>query len=87
MIIAKREDLSEYMVEVKDKLCPVTGYGVKENGDIKVYVHDGDSWEQQRLTLFHEILEAELDNRVKHSLIDKLAIDLIDGASQLGFLK
>jgi len=87
MIIAKREDLSEYMVEVKDKFCPVTGYGYKDGEDLHIYVHDGDNWEAQRLTAVHEVADLILGNRVKHSLVDYLAINIIDAMGQLGFLR
>ena len=57
------------------------GYGT---GDT-VYIDERLSKEKQRLVLVHEVLEIHFP-RVKHSRIDKAAIDILDCLIQLGFL-
>ncbi len=73
------KDLSD-VIDHETKLTCGGGYGV---GDA-VYIDKRLPKEKQRLNLVHEVVELHFPG-VKHSRIDKCAIDLIDCLRQLGF--
>ena len=60
------------------------GYGVIE--EKCVYVDKDLSAGDKRLVVIHEVLDIWLHGRVKHSNIDKIAIDVIDCLQQIGEL-
>jgi hypothetical protein len=74
------KDLSD-VIDHESGLTCGGGYGF---GDC-VYIDERLSRDKQRLTLVHEVLEIHFP-RVKHSRIDRCAIDLIDCLRQLNFL-
>lgn len=61
------------------------GYGEHLESYNAVYVDENLPPEKQRLVLVHEVLEIHFP-RVKHSRIDKAAIDILDCMLQLNFL-
>ncbi|KKN27729.1 hypothetical protein LCGC14_0861530 [marine sediment metagenome] len=79
--------MKAYLKDLSDVIDPETnltcggGYGT---GDA-VYIDERLPKEKQRLTLVHEVLEIHFP-RVKHSRIDKAAIDLIDCLLQLNMI-
>ena len=88
MIKAFRKDLSKYVVEDdKGYLCKIEGYGEHLKSHDAIYVDENDSMEVQRLSAIHEALELRLGIRVRHSLIDQIAIDIIDVLIQLSLIK
>jgi len=58
------------------------GYGDKL--EMAVHIDRHLNFPQLRLTTAHEILHLHLGGRIKHSKLDQLAIDLIDGLTQIG---
>jgi len=55
-------------------------------GDLDcIYIDENLPSEKQPLTIIHEVLNIPLKHRVKHSMIDHIAIDAIGCLLQLGF--
>ena len=50
----------------------------------EIHVDSGLPFERLRLVVVHEALCKELVGRIKHSGIDQVAIDIIDGLTQIG---
>ena len=74
------KDLSD-AIDHENGLTCGGGYGT---GDC-VYIDERLPEEKQRLTLVHEVLEIHFP-RVKHSRIDKAAIDILDCMLQLNMI-
>lgn len=49
----------------------------------EVYIDSNLPYLKMRLTLYHEVLEYNLRKRIRHSLIDSLAISLIEADIKL----
>ena len=75
-------DLKERTVDEAQKGCG-GGYGSIEYNAI--YIDENLPIEQQPLFIMHEVLHLLLKNRIKHSMIDRLGIEIIDSLNQLGF--
>lgn len=70
----------------KDKLSKekiTGGYGIPDYNVI--YIDENLSLGKQPLTIIHEVLNLYLRKRVRHSLLDQMAIDIIDSLLQLDF--
>ena len=70
---------------LKDRLKGSPGCGVVEEGC--VYVDKDLPGGEKRLVVIHEVLDIWLHGRVRHSNIDKIAIDVIDCLQQIGELE
>ena len=70
---------------LKDRLKGSLGYGVVE--ERCVYVDKDLPEGDKRLVVIHEVLDIWLHGRVKHSKMDKIAIDIIDCLQQIGELE
>ena len=75
-------DLKERTVDETEVGCG-GGYGSIEYSAI--YIDENLPIEQQPLVIMHEVLDILLKSRVKHSMIDRLGIEIIDALNQLGF--
>ncbi len=78
------------MIKAQFENMPKTtggGYACWVNDCLEVFIDIKDSHRKQRLTAVHEVLNAHIAGRVKHSRYDKMAIDIIDCLSQLGFVR
>ncbi len=58
------------------------GYGDRTSNTI--YLHPALSMRKKRLIALHETLEIHLHGRLRHSQLDRLAIDIIEVLGQLG---
>ena len=83
MINSYRKDLSflkERTVDESGEGCG-GGYGI----DNTVYIDENLPIEQQPLVIIHEVLNILLYDRVSHSQIDRIGIEIIDNLQQLGY--
>jgi len=76
------EELEKQGAWVENNCTCVGGYGF----DNEVHLDCSLSYPSLRLALIHEVLHLRLNNRIKHSKIDQVAIDIIDALFQIGAL-
>jgi hypothetical protein len=65
--------------------CPQTGGGYGRDNEI--FVDPKQNRERARLVAVHEVLDSHFQGRVKHSRLDRAAIDIIDSLIQLNLIQ
>ena len=60
------------------------GYARWEGDGLLVFIDNKAPKEKQRLTAIHEVLHAHLCGEVRHSRVEKIAIQIVDCLEQLG---
>ena len=75
----------EEIKHLKKMLEGSDGYADKD--ERAIYIDSELEGAYKRLVVIHEILEIWLHGRVKHSKIDKIAIDIIEGLMKIGELE
>lgn len=84
MINAYYKDLSQDIY--KDQISGEKikgGFGIPDYHTI--YIDENLPVEQQPLVIIHEVQNIYLHKRIRHQLLDTMAIDIIDALFQLGF--
>jgi hypothetical protein len=64
--------------------CPQTGGGYGRDNEI--FADPAQNKERARLVAIHEVLDQHFQGRVKHSRLDRCAIDIISALQELGLL-